>query len=180
MTQFTPTHLPKSSQSQSHQCSTRSSPTYLPGHSQLQSPHPNSTIFLQNPSLPVCKYNPISKTHIPIQPNSHKTIQLHPKTLTCLDPICCCCCCIESNPKCGVDTAEEDEDGDAAEDVDAARPPGPTRLGPPPPPPTDCMQNLTQIHTHPQPPNPPKREPLKKKKLKTKKKTPKTPNPSKF
>jgi hypothetical protein len=142
MTQFTPTHLPKSSQSQIHQCSTRSSPTHLQGHSQLPSPHPNSTNFSQNPSLPVCKYNPISKTHIPIQPNSHKTIQLHPKTLTCLDPICCCCCCccccIESKPKCGVDTAEDDEDGDAAEDVDAARPAGPTRLGPPPP---DCMQN---------------------------------------
>lgn len=141
-----------------------------------KTPHPNSTKFWQNPSLPISKNNHISKTHIPIQTNSHKKqFKLHPKALTCLDPscccccwccccccccwwcccCCCCCCCIESKPKCGVDTAEDDEDGDAADEVDVARPAGPTRLGPPPP---DCMQNEPKIHTNThKPPKPPNR-----------------------
>lgn len=60
--------------------------------------------------------------------------------LTCLDPNCCC---IESKPKCGVETGEEDEEGEAAADVETPRPGGPTTwflLGTPPLPP-DCMPN---------------------------------------
>lgn len=43
-----------------------------------------------------------------------RRIRVH-KILTCLDPSCCCCR-FESNPKRGVDTGEDEDDGDAEED----------------------------------------------------------------
>lgn len=69
---------------------------------------------------------------------------------------------MESKPKWGADTADDDEEGEAADDVDAARPAGPApgfRLGPPPPPP-DCIRIISnsgptknpdhpEIHTYP-------------------------------
>lgn len=79
---------------------------------------------------------------------------------TCLEAICCCgcCCCTESYPQWGVETADDDEEGEAADDVDVARPTGPTprfRLGPAPPPPPDCIKNNSNFfnYSSPQKPN---------------------------
>lgn len=76
--------------------------------------------------------------------NYHRNLAEPINFHTCLEPICCCCCCCNvSNPKCDAETADDDEDGDAVDDVDVARPAGPTpgfRPGPPPPPAVDCMQ----------------------------------------
>lgn len=64
---------------------------------------------------------------------------------------------MESNPRWGVDTADEEEDGDA-DDVDVALPGGPTagfRPGPPP----DCMQKNPNSDNHRKLENPPKSNP---------------------